>query len=170
MLNTNSPTTRAAVESANRVKIRKPSKADVLAVWADLRECDALELRHGAARGEFELAFLIRTVREDRNARCAYLDGRPFALFGCNGQGADRYPWLLATPDLAKVGLTVTRRARLFLNLWMADPGVKRLWNIAPADSPNLRWLERLGFTVGGHFTRDCPNGERALYRPFWIG
>lgn len=166
------PTTRAVVAPGNRTLQRvAASKENVLAVWADLRPHDAIELEHGTATGEHSLRALMRMVSEDPSARCWLLDGKPFALAGLNETKDGAHPWMLATPLLARVGKRATSMGKVRVQTWralMVRAG-RPVWNIVHAESPNVRWLERIGFTLGPSFMRDCPNGERALYRPFWI-
>lgn len=167
--NTNSLTTPEASASANsRVTRVRPSPENILAVWADLRSHDAVELEHGTVPGELSLRALTRMVREDKSARCMALDGTPVCLWGLNRTGNGSHPWMLATPRIREIGKYATREARAKVRLWRVTRQ-ERVWNIVLADSPNVRWLERVGFALGEPFLRDCPNGERAFYRPFWI-
>lgn len=112
----------------------------------DVREC--------AIMGRTPKQALRLSLRASVAAWTAKVDGRPEAMFGVSTLsllGGEGSPWLLMTEDAVKQARSLLVDARRYSDLLQAMYPV--LSNNVHADNAvAIRWLSRLGYTVGPVF------------------
>lgn len=127
------------------------SPAHVGTIANRMREIDAKEC---AVMGRSPKQALRLSLRASVAAWTAKVDGRPEAMFGVSTLsllGGEGSPWLLMTEDAVRHRRALLADARRYVDILQASFPI--LSNNVHADNAiAIRWLERLGFTVGPVF------------------
>ena len=135
--------------------------AHVETLHANLRKGDRLEL---CGLGVDPWTALTETWAESRMTKTAFVGGRLAAMWGCGGSalGGVGVPWLLTTPAVEAVPVTMVKTARAevgrMLSVW------PRLENWVDAGyAQACGFLQVVGFSLGE--PRALRTG--AVFRPF---
>lgn len=130
------------------VEVREARVEDACYLARNLRQSDLVEvLALIGPHGD-----VARTIRQSilcsPSCATALVDGRELFVIGCaagdNGVGV---PWLLATDEVRRYPKTLTAVTKRHIAEWMTR--WSHLVNAVDARSTvNVRWLQRLGFTV----------------------
>lgn len=127
------------------------SPAHVGTIANRMREID---VRECAIMGRTPKQALRLSLKASVAAWTAKVDGRPEAMFGVSTLsllGGEGSPWLLMTGDAVRHARSLLVDARRYSDILQAMFPV--LTNNVHADNAvAIRWLERLGFTVGPVF------------------
>lgn len=134
-----------------KVRLHSPERFDVAYIAANLRACDAQELRamHGNDLDLLEaLQTAVSASEEAYVAITAY--GEPIAVFGLapvSLLGGQACPWMLGTDTVDLYARSVVQLSRAHVARW--SQRYDQLFNYV--DARNLRsiaWLRRTGFSV----------------------
>jgi hypothetical protein len=133
---------------ASKVELVLASPAHVGTIANRMRPMDALECR---ASGHTPRQALRLGLRSSALCYTAKVDGRPEAMFGLvvtsalSGAGT---PWLLGTETVYRNGRAMMRLGpRILSAMTDSTPNLTNL--VAVANAPALRFLRRLGFSIG---------------------
>lgn len=114
----------------------------------------AIDAKECAIMGRTPKQALRLSLRASAVAWTAKVDGRPEAMFGASTVsllGGEGSPWLLMTEDAVRHRRALLADARHYSDILSAMFPV--LANNVHADNAvAIRWLERLGYTVGPTF------------------
>lgn len=132
-----------------------------------LRQCDLNEAR--AAGGPDVEATLYAAVTASGDMCWTITAKRPLFVVGCapvEGVPGLGSPWLLATDEVAKYPTALTRLTRQRIAVMRAK--YDALLNYVDVrNAHSVRWLERLGFSIG---EPEVYGVEGRLFRPFMMG
>ncbi|WP_419810805.1 hypothetical protein [Bacterioplanoides sp.] len=137
--------------------LREPLPEHIHYLSKHLRESDADEVR--SASGEYSLwKTLDAAVNASYECHVAVDDdGIPVAVFGVAPYGEFAAPWLLGTDSLLQHRRELMSWGRSFVQRWLEEH--RQLMNfVDKRNAVSIRWLKRLGFTIGK---------EVLLYDPF---
>ena len=131
------------------VVIRRPTKADVEELIANMRQADIDEVHAtgGTVRGSVEEGVAISTL-----CYAAVLKGELACIFGVAPLGGslladEGVPWLLGTPVMTKRARSVIRLARGYIEQMLQTHG--KLLNFVDArNTKAIGWLKRMGFQL----------------------
>lgn len=127
------------------------SPAHIGTIANRMREIDAKEC---AIMGRSPKRALRLSLRASVVAWTAKVDGKPEAMFGASSVsllGGEGSPWLLMTDEALKHRRSLLTDARRYADVMQGM--FPLLSNNVHADNAvAIRWLERLGFTVGPVF------------------
>lgn len=133
------------------IEVVAASPAHVGTVAARMREIDRLECR---IMGHTPKAALRASLMNSRFAWTAKVDGRAEAMFGVSTVsllGDEGSPWLLLTADAMRHHRAILTIGQRYSDLMLTEYGVLRN-NVHADNSAAIRWLGRLGFTIGPVF------------------
>lgn len=145
------------------VELRPTQLSDLGLLLKDMRPLDLAEVR--AASGPNVLGTLVHSFKITPTPESAWADGKLLAIRGTVPTAGGAVIWMLGTNALGRYKGAHTRLAKEYIAQELKVHHM--LFNYVHAkNTPSVRWLERLGFTV------DAPipfatSGE--LFHPFWM-
>jgi len=133
---------------AHHIEIMPCSLAHIRALALNLREGDRME---ATASGRPCRHLLHALWRNSSIRKAATVDGQIAAAWGCCGSMMDTVgePWLLTTPAVEKVPVSVLKIAKYEL-AEMAKGRNSLVSSVATEYKIAVRFVEKLGFLVGG--------------------
>lgn len=135
------------------MEIREATKEDIEYVAAHMRKSDEKEIWASHRVWPIEIPALCDGID-------VYAVGNPaWCIFGCNSEGENGVPWLLATDCINFHSTGFLRASRRIKNDWLKKYGF--LTNLIHADNDKcILWLQWLGFSFP---SSTMLNGEKFL-------
>jgi Protein of unknown function (DUF2833) len=127
--------------------VREAKLVDVLILGANIRQADRWEIWHIARKLPVD-AFLEGYKVSDKPYVIEW-KGMPIAMFGVSGtKGSVGVPWMLGTDDIKKVGKSLLRECRSYVDKMHDDYPVltNYVWT---KNTVHIQWLKWLGFQFG---------------------
>jgi hypothetical protein len=105
------------------------------------------------------------SMEKSRECWCARIDGVPMAVFGCvpyQLMPETGSPWLLAAEGIERHPGALVKMGRAYVAQWLQH--YERLANVVDVrNTTSIRWLKRLGFTIGEEPIRVWPGDGLGL-------
>lgn len=139
--------------------------AHIHVVARNLRDGDRAEVE---ATGLTPQRALWQSYRASHIRRAALVDGKVAAVWGCSGplMAAVGHPWLMTTAAIEAIPVSFVREARSEVAAMLAVH--PRLINfVAARYTRALRFLEALGFAIGGESDALRVGARAELFLPF---
>jgi hypothetical protein len=142
----------------SRAFFRPTTPEDIQELSLTMREEDRLEVLYST--GDTPLHALLRGVEVSNETCTIEWNGKVVAIFGVGGiLGQVGCPWMLGTPDIARLGKYILKLAIAVFDGYLKDYGY--LTNVCWSQNVvHISWLKRLGFKFEGGTTL---NGEMFL-------
>lgn len=127
------------------VEIRPLKAGDLLAVAADIKEADMIELR---ATSNLPPAAALQESIDSSNLTLTFHNGdEVLGIFGYQARHSGAVVWMVSTPEISKCSKSFTKQAKSIMDEWAQR--FPMLWNyVYSGNKATIEWLEFLGFHI----------------------
>jgi len=139
-------------------KVRPYQKGDEVSLAPRLKDIDKNEIDWTS--GLSPLQGLQQSIEESVETVTAELDGKPCVMAGIAPSNDDWYGiWLLSDDRLQDCKSDFMEACSSVLEQWMRE--YAKVYNfVSVRNDVSLRWLQKLGFTLGSIVEDYCSSGE----------